>query len=432
MGLGLLGRGVGDAKFIASCKPKKFLITDLKSKDELKTSLNELQGLDIDFRLGEHQRHDFENADTVLKAAGIPKNSQYLEVARQNDAQILMSTAIAAKYAQDLGVIVVGITGTRGKSSTTQMIYSALKNKYKSGQVFLGGNVRGVSTLELARKFKKGDVLVLELDSWQLQGFGDLKISPNIAVFTNFYPDHMNYYKDLDEYFSDKANIFKHQDLARGDILFVSDEIYELVKGHNPLVEPYEVSRIPEEWQLKVLGNHMRANAALALEVLSQMGLSMPEIKEELENFAGVEGRMEFLGEINGVKVYNDNNATSPEAAIAAIDAVLAAKGDSDRIILIAGGKDKGLPLQKLADKINESVDILILLENDGTEKLKEFLDIDFLEFESLQDATNAAFGKAKKGDVILFSPAFASFSHEFKNEYERLDAFKKIVLSQG
>ncbi len=428
MGLGLLGRGVGDAKFIASCKPKAFIVTDLKNEEELKDSVAELEGLDIELKLAGHNERDFENAEVILKSAGVPLKNKYIETAKKSGAQILMSTALAVKYAQSINMTVIGVTGTRGKSTVTQMIYDALKKYRKDKNVFLGGNVRGVSTLQMSKDFKKGDILVLELDSWQLQGFGDLKISPNIAVFSNLYPDHMNYYPDMETYFADKANIFKYQDLARGDLLVVSDEIYDKVLSSNPPLEPFEASRIPQEWNLKVKGLHNRANAALALESLSQMGLSMEEIKDALENFSGVEGRLQYLKEASeklGFKIYNDNNATSPEATIAAIEAL---KDSDSRLLLIAGGKDKGLDLTELAKKINEKVDKLFLLSNTGTEVLKEGLNIDFEEFEDLEAALRAALAAARKGDTILFSPAFASFSHEFKNEYERGDRFQEII----
>jgi len=212
MGLGLLGRGVGDARAISKCKPKSFVITDLKSEKDLESSLLALKeaGVEAEFVLREHRESDFKNADVVLKSAGVPLDNKYINIAKENGAQILMSTALATKYAQDLGVITIGITGSRGKSTTTQMIYEALNHKVGGStsphapRVFLGGNVRGVSTLELAENFKESDILVMELDSWQLQGFGDLQTSPHITVFTNLLPDHLNYYPDMETYFQDK------------------------------------------------------------------------------------------------------------------------------------------------------------------------------------------------------------------------------------
>jgi len=433
MGLGLLGRGVGDACAISKCNPTSFVITDLKSEKDLQSSLQALKeaGVEAEFVLGEHRENDFKNADVVLKSAGVPLDNKYINIAKENGAQVLMSTALATKYAQDLGMITIGITGSRGKSTTTQMIYEALKHKVggsTSPRIFLGGNVRGVSTLELAQDFKKGDILVMELDSWQLQGFGDLQTSPHIAVFTNLLPDHLNYYPDMEVYFQDKANIFKYQKIENADLLVVSDIVYEKVLAENPPVPPFEASRIPKEWKLKVPGAHNRANAALALEVLSQMGLSMDEIKTELENFSGLEGRLDLLGDFDGIKIYNDNNATSPIATINAIDALVTEKSEEGRLIAIVGGADKQLDVSDLARKIEEKVGVLFLLSGSGTEKLKKELNKEFEEFESLEDVLRAAQSTARKGDTILFSPAFASFGKEFKNEYERNDKFKEII----
>ncbi len=444
MGLGLLGRAVGDAEFIAkNCKPKSFTITDLKGEKELESSLKRLEGFDIKFKLGGHDDEDFENAEVVLKSAGIPLNSPFIKKAKDSGAQILMSTAIAAKYAQELGMTVVGITGTRGKSTITHMIYFALKKFVSDKQVFLGGNERGVSTLALTPEFKKGDILVLELDSWQLQGFGDLQISPNIAIFSNFYPDHLNYYPDMQSYFNDKANIFKYQKLERGDLLVFGEQVMENpteTQAPHPWrfnlheideVEPLVASRLPEDWSLSIPGEHNRYNASLALEALSQLGLTLSQIKEALEEFEGVDGRLQYLkgaSEKLGIKIYNDNNSTTPTATIAAIDALLQEKDENKNLILITGGADKSLPLEDLAKKINENIDKLFLIYGSGTEKLKTMLKIDFEEFKNLEDAVRAAKSVASKGDTLLFSPAFASFSHEFKNEYERGDKFISTI----
>ena len=430
MGLGLLGRGVGDARFVAKSQPKSFTVTDLKSAEDLESSLEELKDFNINFVLGEHNLQDFKDADVVLKSAGVPLESEYIKAARDAGAQVLMSAAVATKYAQDLGMTTIGVTGTRGKSTTAQMIYDALKKYRKDANVFLGGNIKGVSTLEMSEQFKEGDILVLELDSWQLQGFGDLKISPNVAVFTNFYPDHQNYYGSMEKYFSDKANIFKYQSWDRADLLVVSDEIYDLISAQNPPVEPMEASRIPEEWSLKVPGTHMRANAALALEVLSQMGLSMPEIKEALEDFSGVPGRLEYLKEYSegfGFDIYNDNNATSPEATVAAIDALSQNKKEGQRLILIVGGSDKGLDLEKLSEAINEKVDKVFLYDGTGSQKLEKMLN-EYEKSDSFSEIVTKALKEAKKGDILLFSPAFASFGKEFKNEYDREERFLETL----
>jgi UDP-N-acetylmuramoylalanine--D-glutamate ligase len=246
MGLGLLGRGVGDAAFLAQCGAR-VLVTDKKTEEQLAESVAQLKKYpNITFHLGGHDEKDFTDTDMVLKAAGVPLDSPYIAAARAEGVPIFMSTALAAKYAREQGAIIIGITGTRGKSTVTQMIFEVLRkyndNVLQAPRVFLGGNVRGVSTLALLPEIKQDDTLVLELDSWQLQGFGDLHISPDVAVFPNFMTDHQNYYKTMEEYFLDKANIFRHQ--KEGDALIVCNCVLKEVQAAHPPVSPVT----PQPW----------------------------------------------------------------------------------------------------------------------------------------------------------------------------------------
>src|SRR3989344_5957182 len=194
-----------------------------------------------------------------------------------------MSTALFAKYAAEEGGKIVGVTGTRGKSTITHMIQHVLMRANK--KVLVGGNVRGVSTLALLPEVHEGDIVVLELDSWQLQGFGELEISPHVSVFSNLMPDHQNYYTDLESYFHDKANIFKYQKNQQGDALLVGAEIAPQIRAAHPPVEPIVPEALPATWQLKILGEHNRENAALAAAALFVPGLSADERQKGLESF---------------------------------------------------------------------------------------------------------------------------------------------------
>lgn len=208
MGLGLLGRGLNDVLFLSKyCK--EVLVTDLKSTEDLEASVRELEDLpNIKLVLGEHRLEDFESCDFVLKAAGVPLNSPYIERAREKNIPVYMDEALFVKLAPP--VMTIGVTGTRGKTTTTMMIYEILKSSHE--RVFLAGNIRGMATLPLLETVKDGDIVVMELSSWQLQGFGDAGLSPHISVFTNFMDDHLNYYQhDRTLYFSDKALIYKNQ-----------------------------------------------------------------------------------------------------------------------------------------------------------------------------------------------------------------------------
>ncbi len=422
LGLGLLGRGVGDADFLASCGAH-LLVTDMRSATDLAPSIEKLKHhSNISYRLGEHQESDFTSADIVIKGAKTPADSAYIAAAKSAGVPVLMSTAYVAKYAMELGSTVIGVTGTRGKTTVTHMIHHVLTETTDPSTVHIGGNIRGVSTMSLLPNIKKGDTLVLELDSWQLQGFGDLNISPNTAVFTNLMPDHLDYYRDMDEYFADKANIFKFQ--KQGDHLIVGKNILEKVKSTHPPVEPIVPEPIPREWLLEIPGDHNRENAALArAALLPYMG--EPEIKASLASFQGVEGRLQFVRDVEGSKIYNDNNATTPEATIAAL------KSLDKNIALIVGGSEKGLALDALVDEIKSRSVHVIVLAHDGYKgslRLMQSLrekGVQYVEAADLPNALNVAL--ALKPSTVLFSPAFASFGM-FKNEYERNDQFLALV----
>jgi len=434
MGLGLLGRGVGDAAFLAGCGAD-VVVTDKKTEAELAQSVEQLKKYpNISFHLGGHRIEDFTRCHLVIKAAGVRLDSPEIAAAKKAGVAVAMSTALFAKYAAEEGGKIIGVTGTRGKSTIAHMLYHTLKGAGKD--VYLGGNVRGVSTLALLPKVHEGDIVVLELDSWQLQGFGELEISPHVSVFSNLMPDHQNYYTDLESYFHDKANIFKYQKNQQGDALLVGAEIAPQIRAAHPPVEPIVPEALPATWQLKILGEHNRENAALAAAALFVLGLSADEIQKGLESFEGVEGRLQLVAEKNGIKIYNDNNATTPEATIAAIKALddgnppspKASEGRRKNIILIMGGSDKGLDMSVLVDNVQGSCKQVFLLAGTGTNRIKSSIQNAPI-YESVGDVVGAAFKSAESGDVILFSPAFASFGM-FENEYDRGDQFLKLVRS--
>lgn len=426
MGLGLLGRGVGDAAYLAECGAV-LTITDLKTREQLVASLEQLAEYPgITYVLGEHRLEDFEHCDMVFKAAGVPFDSPYIETARQHDIPVYMSGALFAKLAD---IPVIAVTGSRGKSTTTALIHHALTRGTEGGTVHLGGNVRGVSNLQLLKDVKEGDIAVMELDSWQLQGFGDLELSPHIAVFTSFLPDHMDYYRnDMDAYFDDKAHIFAHQ--KPGDVFVTTPAVFAEVERYSKrhgytLVQDLELtdaSRVPEDFTLHIPGEHNRANAALAIEALRAAGLDESLIREGIESFTALPGRLEYLGEIRGVQVYNDNNATSPMATWAGLKAV----ADEKNVVLISGGSDKKLDMTPLLEALPIFAKDVVLLAGSGTDTIKGALP-DAPVVASLADAVDEAFARAENGDVILFSPAFASFGM-FKNEYDRNDQFVALI----
>ncbi len=436
MGLGLLGRGVGDAKFLAE-EGAELIVTDLKTKEQLADSFKELEQFsNIEFVLGEHRLKDFENRDMIIKAAGVPLDSKFIAEAKKNEIPVEMDASLFARLAlagREGGVEMIGVTGTRGKTTTTMLIYEIARKHFESTtkEVYLGGNIRGTATLPLIRKVKAGDVVVMELDSWQLQGFGEAHISPHISVFTNFMDDHLNYYGgDRKLYFRDKANIFLSQ--TKDDYLVVGDNLaIEIVKefGSDLRTKLLRARRekVPSDWNIKLRGEHNLDNIACAIEVGEILGATPEEMREAVESFRPVAGRLQFEKNYHGIYFYNDNNSTTPDATIVGLKA-LSFKRNT---VLIMGGNDKNISMERLIDLIPLYCKAVVLLGGTGTDRIRDRMfklgDIQVVEEKTLLGSVKHALLLATKGDNILFSPAFTSFGM-FKNEYDRGDQFNKIV----
>ena len=430
MRIGLLGRGVGDAAFLAEAGAQVQVVDDAPAA-EMQPSVDALKGYDnIEFAFGPYEERHFTEADYVLVGAGAPLDLPVLAAARAAGVSLKQS---AAWFAELSGIPVIGVTGTRGKSTVTHMIHHVL-SEVTGEPVLLGGNIRGVSNLQLLKDVQEDSLAVMELDSWQLQGWGWAKMSPQIAVFTCFMEDHLNYYmtagrskaEAMDVYFADKANIFKYQE--ESGVLVTTPEVFERAKQMSGVtlgqaVVLADASSIPEDSLLAMPGEHNRLNAALAYEALKAVSLTDEEIFPALASFSGVEGRLQYLGERDGVKIYNDNNSTTPQATIAGLEAV--GNGDDKNVILIAGGAYKNIDPTPLIEAAATYCKKVVLLPGTGTDRIKDQLEAEVVE--SVAAAVKAGLASGQPGDVLLFSPGFASFGL-FKNEYERNDAFLEAV----
>ncbi len=421
MGLGLHGGGVGVAKFFAKQKAK-VLIADLKTKEQLKESVEKLKGFDFEYSLGGHKKEDFENADLIVKNPDVADSSPYLEIARKNNIAVETDISLFFKYCPGY---IIGITGTKGKSTTSSLIYHFLKTKYK--KVFFAGNI-GVSPLEFLDKIKKGDKVVLELSSFELE---NLNQSPQMAIITNILSDHLNRYASMSEYIEAKKNIFKNQNKKDILILNYDDEIARgFAKQAKSKVYFYSLKTKPAMnfKDFKLLGKHNQYNLLAAVSAVKLLGVSNERIRKAIKNFKGVSARQEFVKEIKGVKYFNDTTATMPDAAISAIDS-FNVEFPKSRIILIAGGQDKNLDYKKFAEKVKESVCHLVLLPGTASLKIKKELVgwNKITEVFSMENAVKKAGLLAQKGDIVLLSPAAASFNI-FKNEFDRGDKFINAI----
>jgi len=426
MGLGLLGRGLGVVKFLSKLGAD-LIVTDLKDETALKPTLDQLKNCrNIKYILGQHRFEDFKNKDLIIKAAGVPLDSIYIEEARKNKIPIEMDASLFAKFSK---AVIIGVTGTRGKSTTASLIYEILKKGGK--KVYLGGNIKGTTTLPLLKKVQPGDYVVLELDSWQLQGFGDSKISPHISVFTNLMPDHLNYYGgSMKKYFNDKANIFCHQ--TRKDYLILGNSARQAIKKFykKPIRSRVILSSekdIPKNWTVGLAGSHNLENISYAVAVSTLLGIPKERVRRSVARFKALPGRLEFVKKYKGIKIYNDTNSTTPEATLAGLKTL----SQNKNIVLVMGGSDKKLGMESLTESLPKYCKAVVLLPGTGTEKIKNNIsalkNLKIVYAVNLKNAISKAIKLSSDGDVILFSPAFASFGM-FKNEYDRGDKFLEII----
>jgi UDP-N-acetylmuramoylalanine--D-glutamate ligase len=318
------------------------------------------------------------------------------------------------------------------------MTYEVLKKLYK-GKVFLGGNIQGRATLELLKEIATSqaprndnmsqDIVLLELSSWELQGWHDEKISPHISVFTNFYQDHLNRYASMDEYFKDKLAVAEYQ--KAGDWLIAGQEVFLPVNKLKSHLVRFSAADLPENFKLQIPGDHNRDNAAAVLKVTGILGLKEGRVLEILSKFTGVPYRLETIAMIDGVEYINDTTSTTPAAGIAALRAM------AKPVILIAGGSSKKLDLKPLAEEISKAVKDkrvkkVILLKGEGTDELTGYWNgvegrlVDGI-YGDFEKAINRARELARVGDAVLLSPGCASFSM-FKNEFDRGDQFNQII----
>ena len=423
MGLGTIGKGLKDALFF--CDMGAIVtVTDIKSEEELESSILELRKHEsIKLHLGGHIENDFIENDIIVRNPSVPEDSKYLQIAKDHNKIIIMDESFACTQTQ---AKIIGITGTRGKTTTASLIYEILK--HAGLDVYLSGNIRGTATLPLVEKLNKDSYLVLELSSWQLQGFRDEKISPHYSVITNIYSDHLNRYIFMKDYVDDKKCIYKFQD--KNGVLFLNadkkDEYFsEFEKEANGIVICFSKKDL-NNYKTNLIGSHNLENIACARKVALELGVNEEIIKEAIASFKAIEFRLEKIDEINGITFINDSASTSPDAGIMALNSF------DQKVLLIAGGATKNLPLDEFADEIDKKVEKVVLLKGEDSIKLRSLIDkknpnLVLDTYDNFEKAIFDLYKTAKKGDIILLSPGCASFGM-FVNEFDRGNQFNEIV----
>lgn len=489
MGLGLHGGGAAAARFCAS-RGARVTVTDLRDAETLQPSIDSLQDLEIDFVLGEHRPEDFTRCDLVVKNPAVPRHAPLLQMALENGVAVETDISLFLRNlntmeerlregGDTIPVQVVGVTGTKGKSSTASALHHALKTA--GATAFIGGNITyspllflddirsalehhaaGFHTLPVpgSRRSdpRRSPWVVLELSSFQIgdlrmvreSGSGDLfghgMHWPDWGILTNIFVDHQDYYGNMDSYVADKQALFSPmaadswsvignaREWTTGFLQAAGGNTVEGTKAGRNSVDLVPSDRL-------VPGRHQYENLLLAALLLEKAGFSREEIPELLRNFPGVEHRLQFFGELCRAeevpccKVYNDSAATIPEACLAAVEAF-----DSP-VFLICGGSDKGLDPAPIIHAMNQS-EKSFLLDGSGSAKILEQLTSGrengadgSQSYASMTDAVQAASEAIREytsihprqNPVLLLSPGCASFGM-FLNEFHRGRQFVAAV----
>ena len=442
----IIGLGVSNLPLLDYLYDKKANVTifDEREYDQIpKDNIEKITNYGFMMHFGKDCMQYLKNFNVIFRSPScLPTKPELVEEANRGalvttEVELLMQMCPAK---------IIGITGSDGKTTTTSLVNSILqKAGYKT---FLGGNI-GTPLFTKLSEITPEDIVVLELSSFQLMG---MEVSPQIAVITNITPNHLNIHKDYQEYIDAKKNIFKYQDEngilvlnydneitkecakeANGKVIFFSSQT-KLDNGY--IVDEDVIKECDDKVRKHILntenvilrGNHNYQNIATAIAATASLVDAETAVKA-IKEFKPVEHRIEFVEEIDGVKWYNDSASSSPSRTLSGLNAF------KENIVLIAGGYDKNLDYTPLAKPIVDKVKTLILIgQTSGKiydvvkeELEKENKNLDIYMCETLEETIPIAKKNAKSGDVVLFSPASASFDM-FKNFADRGNQFKNLV----
>ena len=440
----IIGMGVSNIPLLDYFYDKNAKVTVFSTNalsDEIMAKINKYR---YEVELGEDNLSRLKGFDIIFRSPSALPTKHEFQSAVKKGVILTSEIEMVLKLAP---CKIIGVTGTEGKTTTTSLIYEICK---KAGyNCFLGGNI-GKPIFTKINQMKPEDIVILELSSFQLMG---MTVSPNIAVVTNIFPDHLNVHKSYEEYQDAKKSIFRNQteegivilnkdneitekfaDEVKGKTIFFSSTkklkngyVYDREDGFIKKCTDGKCEKILNKNDIKLRGVHNYENICSALAATETVASKEAQI-EAVKNFKGVEHRLEFVREIDGVKYYNDSIGTSPASTIAGLNAF------DENIILLAGGSDKGLDYKEIGEVIAKKVGTLILtgptaqkIEEATKQALSEEKSIEIIHTNNLEESVKVAKEKARSGDIVLLSPASASFD-AFKNFEERGNYFKTLV----
>ena len=448
MGLGSFGGGVGLTRYLAA-QGAHVTVTDLQSASALQASLAALHDLPIRFVLGEHREQDFIDTDVVFVNPAVPLTSPYLALARAHG--LPLDSEINLFVRQCSGHI-IGITGSVGKSTTTSLLGSILQ--LHDARTLVGGNI-GRSLLPSLPDITPDTLVVLELSSFQLEHLAWQHYSPPMAIVLNLAPNHLDRHGTMEEYQHAKEHILAYQTAADTAILNWDDVTVRQMARRGQGQRLYFSTRetLPEgvyrqgtalvmaragqrtalcqQSDLYVRGAHNLSNAAAAAAAATLLGVPPPTIAQGLGAFHGLPHRLELVATKGGVEYYNDSKATTPLSTMRALQAF------ESRVVLLAGGYDKGTPFEELGQIIRGRTKAALLYGKTATKLADAIAHTDadtpagpppqVVQLPNLDAALQQAVALAAPGDVVLLSPACASYD-QFPHYEARGEHFRKLV----
>jgi UDP-N-acetylmuramoylalanine--D-glutamate ligase len=437
MGLGRFGGGQDSAVFAVQ-SGANVLVTDMARPDQLSKTLKQLEGLVLDYRLGEHRMEDFIDADIIIVNPAVPPDDLFLAAAKQAGVRL---TSQVELFFQLCPAPIVGITGSNGKSTTTSLIYHLLSSGEGTSyrKAWLSGNIGDRPFLGMLEQIQPQDIVVLELSSFQLEQLSRTGLAPYVSVITNLTPNHLDRHGTFEAYCVAKEFIFSNQKQesrnpclsifnAEDKVTYGWYEKYKRQRGRKVvLFNPDDISPdIAKAY--KLIGKANRANLSAALKVAEHFGIAKDRIIDAVGSFQSLPDRLQFVAEINGVRWYNDSKSTTPVSTIAALEGIEEPK------ILIAGGYDKHIPFDELGKIIAKRVKAVVLI-GQTTEFIQNAIqnaggnNVVIHNAESMPQAVNICRHLAVPGDVVLMSPACASWDM-FENYQQRAKIFTESVLN--
>jgi UDP-N-acetylmuramoylalanine--D-glutamate ligase len=434
--------GIAAARFLLS-RGARVILTDTQSGDVLESRIAPL--LDIASRTGDlvlelagHRSESFARCDLVIVSPGIPLALPFFDISRKAGIPIIAEVELACRHLKGK---IIGITGSNGKTTTTTLVSRLLAGAGLSG--YAAGNI-GAPLIGFVDDSSPEDIYAVELSSFQLEGIQDFR--PHIAAILNLTPDHLDRYDGFEGYIAAKRRIFMNQRETDFAVLN-ADDIGTAAIGNRVCAKPTWFSRLTNPAHgafvrngrvifrdekgesdlfgtdaIALKGSHNLENALAACAMAILSGAAPESLEESIRKFPGVEHRIEFVTERDGVQYYNDSKATNVDATIKSIEAF---KGN---ILLIAGGRDKAGDFNALRSPVRERVKHVVTI-GEAAEKLKRALaDVTGVsEARSMQEAVSISRQLARPGDVVLLAPACASFDM-FRDYEHRGRVFKEAV----